>query len=497
MSVPSALSPFAQLFQERTLIRSFDDSLLPNFLYDAICPDASEWPAHAGLSFTFTNDGYFKIYASPSPTTVDPTPSSRRAEQYDLTLANYNDTADIDATQAQGMLSDYAMQTYNRLGIQAGNTMDVAARGVYTSAACAGWTVADGTQAANTNIRVKRLNGFTTFLPSTGTNLRHSPVSVANPLPVLVNGVANTVVGFIADNQIAIDQAVGVPDEIGPGILIFGVAVAVTDRDPIIAANASWVYRVGDGVNRQTGRIDNVNGPLSYADIRQARQRFTTTGVKPMRRYNGYYMSMPSSSAYTQLLGDPEFQRLEQGRGVEDFPYAAGTVGYYAGFMFVENNNAPGLETTEWYDAAGNPTPNVYGSVPKYGLLKTSTDILGIETAQNNDVSKPVDHTVFFGDDAAKQYWQPHPLQGNVAQLQEIGISGVMAEPYQVVNDGVMINTSYTSLIMISPRNRTADKFPVTWQSKRSWTVKSDQISKQGGAIRYKRVLCIESLAQI
>lgn len=107
---------------------------------------------------------------------------------------------------------------------------------------------------------------------------------------------------------------------------------------------------------------------------------------------------------------------------------------------------------------------------------------------------------MFFGDDAVKSFYQPHPLYGNVAQLQEIGISGAMAEPYRVVNDSVVFETDYINLILVAPRNRTADQFPVTWQTKRSWTVKSDQISTMGGAAsgaRYKRVLAIQSLASM
>jgi hypothetical protein len=50
--------------------------------------------------------------------------------------------------------------------------------------------------------------------------------------------------------------------------------------------------------------IDNVNGPLSYADIRACRARFATTNVKPMRRYNNYYLAMisPTASRYTAVL---------------------------------------------------------------------------------------------------------------------------------------------------------------------------------------------------
>lgn len=497
MSVPSALSPFADLFQERTLLRSFDDSLLENFLYDSVSPTAEEWPAHSGLSFTFTNDGYYNVFAAPSPTTIDPSPSSRRAEQYDVTLSNFNGTDDIDATQAQGMLADYAVQTYNRLGINAAATMDAVARGVYTTAATAGWTVADGAQVATTSLRVKRLNGFCANLPTAGTSLRWRAVSGGNPLAILVSGTQSvSVIGFIADNSIVVDQGVGVPDINGPGVLLLSAAVTVADRDPVIAENASVVQRVGDGVNRKTGRIDNVNGPLSYFEFQEAKRRLSQAAVKPRRDMAMNYLVHVSPSGYQQLQNDPAYQRLNFARGIEELAITRGVVGMVSQMLFVENNNAPSADTVNWRTTPEGPrTPATYGTITKDGVAKVSTDPIGIEVLAGVAQDRQIDTTVVFGDDATKRYWQPHPLLGDVAKLKEIGISGVLAEPFQVVNDSVLLSTSYTSMIMISPRNRTADKFPVTWQSKQSFTVKSDQVASAGGKIRYKRVVAIQSLA--
>lgn len=494
MSIPSALAPFSGLFQDQTLVREFNDGVLPRFLWDAIQPEADLWPAHAGLTFVFTNDGYYKVTASSAPTTVDASPKKRRAEQFPLTLACYKGTDDIDATASQNMMADYAVQTVNRLSIDAAQTMDAAARGRYLSAATAGQTVADGAQVATTSLRVKRLSGFTTNLPTTGGVLLHSPVSAGNPLPILVNGVANNVIGFTADNQIPIDQALGIPDEVGPGVLLLSAAVTVGDRDPVVATNASWIQRSGAGANLTTGKVDDVKGPISYADIRAARARFASVGVRGMRRYNGYYLSMISPTAYAQLLSDPEFQRLEQGRGVEDFPYASGTIGYYNGVMFLENNNTPNSATVGWYNDGG-PTPNVYGRATLYGLANASTDPIGIETIVGSDTARPIDYTTIFGDDVAKHYWQPHPFLAGAGGLTEVGLSGIVADPYRVVNDGVAIDVGYTALLLLSPRNRDADKYPATWYTKRSWTVKSDQISPTAGGRRYVRAVCIESSA--
>ena len=501
VTIPTSLSPFADMFQDRVLIREFEDSLIPNNLWGAICPEADLWPNHAGLSFTVTNDGYYPIVGVTSPSNVDPTPRGRRAEQYDISLGLYTDTDDINATNAQSMLADYGKQTINRLGVNAAETLDVAARGRYVSAATAGWTVADGAQGPNTTIKVMRLNGFTTALPLSGGNIRHTTVSAGNPLKVLIAGVANEVIGYTATNQIALDINRGTDDEVGPGFLLLRNPVTVANRDPIIAESASWIQRSGAGYNPSTGKIDDVAAPLSYADIRKARSRLSTTNVRGMRRYNNYFLTMISPTAYSQLQGDPEFQRLEQGRGVEDFPYVAATVGFFAGHMFIENNRAPGTDTMAWYQgtaAPGNESPNVYGSVTRFGVANCSTDACGIETIANGDTGRPIDHTVIFGDDCAKQYWQPHAMlaQGNIAMLTDVGLAGILAEPYQVRNDGVYLTVDYTSLIMMSPRNRLGDQFPVTWYSKRSWQLKSDQIATAGGKTRYKRMLTIQSDAR-
>ena len=73
-----------------------------------------------------------------------------------MTLVSYQGTADIDATNAQNMLADYATQTYGRLGLQAAQVVDAAQRAIYTSAAEAGWTVADEADEGATSIRVAR-----------------------------------------------------------------------------------------------------------------------------------------------------------------------------------------------------------------------------------------------------------------------------------------------------------------------------------------------------
>lgn len=507
MSVPSYLpTPLAALFQDQALIRSFEDSLRPNLLYNAIAPEPQEWPGNAALNFKVTNDGYYDVVATPSPTSVDPTPQQRRAEQFLMTLVSYQDTADIDATQAQNMLSDYAVQTYSRLGLQAAETVDAAQRGIYTSAAEAGWTVASAAYLAGaTSIHVERLNGFTTAFKTTGSSLSHDPVSPTNPLSIFIAGVANTVIGFAADNQIPVNQGTGVDDEVGPGTLTLGtpLAAGIPSRAPVVASNASWVYRAGAGLDRTSGSIDDVTAPLSYAAIKQARAQFSSFGVRGMRRFGGRYLAVLSPSAYAQLQGDPEYQRLNQTLGIEDPAYVEGVVGVVSQTVFVESNNAPIPNRVHWYDGtalAKNPTPFTYGRFANYGLPNASSDAIGIELNKNGNTDEVIDHTVLFGDDAVKTFWQPHPLFSNVAQLQEIGVAGAVAEPYRVVNDSIVFDTDYIHLIMIAPRNRTADKFPVTWQTKRSWTVKSDQISRMGGAAagaRYKRVLAIQSLASM
>ena len=69
----------------------------------------------------------------------------------------------------------------------------------------------------------------------------------------------------------------------------------------------------------------------------------------------------------------------------------------------------------------------MYGSYPRFGVANASTDPCGIETIVGTDASRPIDHTVIFGDDVAKQYWQPHPMQARVAMLTDIGLAGVLA----------------------------------------------------------------------
>ena len=499
MTVPSALAPFSDLFQDRMLVRSFLDGLRPYYVYGGLLPAADEWRAHAGLTQTFTTDGYYDTRPVPTPTTVDPSTRKRRAEQFDMTLVSFQGSDDVDYTQAQNSLNDYAMNTYNRLAQQAAETVDGYFRGVITSAACAGWTVADGPQGPTNNLRVARLNGFTTALPPPSANsIRHSPVSGANPLAISVvtttGVVTRNVIGFTADCQFAVDQGSGVPDLNGPGVLILdGAAITVNDRAPVIASNASTVHRSGSGTDYQNGSIDAVKAPLSYADLRIARTHLSNTSVRPSADYGGRYAAMLSPYALSGLRNEPEFQRLIQTRGIDELAMVEGIVGTVENVLLIENQRAPGVNSVIWQDAAQNKTPTVYGRESSYGLLNVSQDSLGIEVCQNNDASQPIDTTVLVGDGAFKRMRQPHPIVANIGALMtEVGIAGAVVENTYVTNDAVAIDVEGVTTILRAPLNKLADKASVAWQSKQSITVRSDQIG-QGSRARYKRVVAIQS----
>lgn len=481
------------------LVRSFLDGLRPFYVYGGLLPAADEWRAHSGLTQTFTTDGYYDTRPVPTPTTVDPSPRKRRAEQFDMTLVSFQGSDDVDYTQAQNALNDYAMNTYNRLAQQAAETMDGYFRGVITSAACAGWTVADGAQGPTTNLKVVRLNGFTTALPPVASNaIRHAPVSGTNPLAVTIvdsgaGVVQRNVVGFIADCQIAVDQGVGVPDLNGPGTLILDVAVTVNNRAPIIASNASTVHRTGAGTNYQSGSIDDVKGPLSYADVRIARTHLSNTSVRPSLDYGGRYAAMLSPYALSGLRNDPEFQRLIQTRGIDEMAMVEGVAGTVENVLLIENQRAPGVNSCIWQDAAQNKTPTVYGKELSYGIVNASQDSLGIELCQNADASLPIDTTVIVGDGAFKRMRQPHPLVADIGALRtEVGIAGAVVENTYVTNDAVLIDVEGVTTILRAPLNKLADKASVAWQSKQSITVRSDQLG-QGSRARYKRAVAIQS----
>lgn len=497
MSLPTLLQPIADLFQDRVLARKFLDGLLPKFQFDAVAPDARKWQAHAGLNLVVTSDGYYEVTPVPSSTSVDPQVSQRQQEQWQITLQQYDGMDNINATAAANMLADYAKQTANRIAIQAAQTLDAAARAVYTSAAEAGWTVVDGVQ-NSTTIQVMRLNGFTQNIPPGG--ILHQNVSASNPLDIMIGGVANQVIGFQADQVLALQPGVSIDDIMGPGRLLLATAANVADRDPVIASNASFVQRSGAGSNRTTGKIDDVTGPISYLDIRKVKAQFSQSSALPMTRYNGLYMCQLSPTAWAQLQGDPDFQRLQQGRGVEDFPYATGTIGSYAGIFFLENNHALTPQTVYWRTASGraNLTPTVYGRMLRHGFANASTDPVGVETVAARSAARPIDHSLFFADDCAAQYYQPHPLQMGAGMLSEVGIGGIAAEPYQVIADNVMVNVAYTTMLFRAPINTKMDQFPVTWLSNRSWTPRLDQIAPAGGApAKIRRMAAIQSDATV
>jgi N4-gp56 family major capsid protein len=258
--LPAALQP---IVQNGILDRIFRDALLPKFLYPAT---ASVEPVAQGIgaNVTFTRDGLLPVATTPT-TGSDPTPATLTYEQWSLSMEQYSNTMDTNRLSARASLADTFVRNVQKLGINAGQTLNQLARNKLYAAYGGGrsWVVTPQGSASTTCV-VKSAAGFDTVL----VNGVPTAVSAGNPLNVTINSVANTVVGC----------------NLATNTLTLGTAVTQAVGDAAVASSAPYSLRPGSGATRYNLTGSNV---LTAANVEDAVARLRTMNVPDI---NGNYV---------------------------------------------------------------------------------------------------------------------------------------------------------------------------------------------------------------
>jgi hypothetical protein len=282
-------------------------------------------------------------------------------------------------------------------------------------------------------------------------------VSANNPLRILINGVANSVTGFTADNP---------GDETGPGVLTV-TSVSVADRDPVISLDRSYLVRVGAGSTVDALSSSNI---LRLQDIQSAVARFRQQNVPEMP--DGRYHAHLDPSSEAQLFRDPEWQSLN--RSLPDYyMYKSMAVGEVLGTVFARNSEAPIAETVEPGTQTGFVTPTSSFSLddPFAGELYNHSGV-------------KVHRVLFAGQGGIYEYYQDLG-----ALITDAGITGKVGEP-RITNNGIEVMCERIQLILRAPLNRLQDSVSASWKFIGDWPVRTDAAS--GDAARFKRFLTIE-----
>jgi N4-gp56 family major capsid protein len=308
--LPAALQP---IMQNGILDRIFRDALLPQFLFPAT---ASVEPIAQGIgaTVTFTRDGLLAVATTPT-TGSDPSPQTLSYEQWSLSMEQYSNTMDTNRLTARATLADTFVRNVQKLGLNAGQTLNQLARNKLYAAYGGGlsWVVTPQGSASTTCV-VKSAAGFDTVL----VNGVPTAVSGTNPLTITLAGVANTVVAC----------------NLATNTLTLGTAVTQAVGDTAVAATSPYSLRAGARASRYALTGADV---MTAALARSAVQRLRTMNVPTI---GGNYVCHMDPTTEGELFADADFKQAYQGRG-DSTVFGEMSIGTFLGVDWVRNNESP------------------------------------------------------------------------------------------------------------------------------------------------------------
>jgi hypothetical protein len=441
------------------LERAFHDGLFPRLMFRSEATPQI-WPGNVGDTMVFSGVGLIRPKMRPLTPGQDPAPSDYTKEQWTAQLQQYADSIDTHMPTSTVAIADLFLRNAQQLGLSAGQSLNRLVRNKMYNAALSGQTVADGTQGPTTTLRVARINGFTRARRpdlAAGSAVLFDFVSSSNPLRITINAVANTVIGYTPDNP---------GDEVGPGTLTLGTSVSVTDRDPVLSLDKTFLVRVGGGLKVDSITSSNI---LRLQDVQSAVARFRQQNVPEMP--DGRYHCHLDPSSEAQLFRDPEWQSLN--RSLPDYyMYKSMAVGEVLGTVFARNSEAPIVETVD-SNAATYTTP-----ASSYSL----DDNFAGEVLNPSGVK--IHRPIFVAQGGIYEYYQDLS-----ALITDAGITGKVGEP-RITNNGIEVMSERIQLIIRAPLNRLQDSVSASWKFIGDWPVRTDVAT--GDAARYKRFLVIE-----
>lgn len=345
-NMPTALQP---IIQQGFLEREFHDALQSAIGYRAVA-DREPVAINVGETVTKTRNGLKAPVTTPlvasTNTNMDNgiTPSSFTVEQYTLGIDQYGDSIDLNIVTSQVGIANQFLKNAQVNGVQARQSLDRLARNALFSAYMGGSTRVRTTLGAPaTTLAVDDVRGFAVAL-SGGKML---PVSVGNPLPVLVGGNIYNCVGVAVDGSnvsTTILTSGGING--ASGVLTFSSNVSVADGT---AANVV-ASTFGAPIVRPNGK--HIGGSATQATATQAALTATdklTLGavedaVAMLRNNTGMdtevFNLYLDNMSMRQLWADNDFKLMYQGQ-YDSKEMRAGKVFQLLGVNFIPTTEAP------------------------------------------------------------------------------------------------------------------------------------------------------------
>ena len=307
-SLPAAIQA---IMQNGLLYRSFEQALVPEFLFPAIA-ERRPWAGGLGDTTTFTRPGLLTPVTTALTVGSDPGASTYTFEQYSATMSQYAGSLDTNMLQSAMTLASKFIEDTAILAVQAGQSLNRLARSKLYAAYGGGKTWCTSI-VTSTTIVVKDTTGFGTVL----VNGVPTPVSAGNPLPITVNGVANNVTGVTDATHLVLSGSI--TTAVGQAVL--------SSIAPVTILPAACVTRA-----------DLVGGNIAtLAMFRAAVARLRAMAVPTV---GGYYVAHIDATTETQLYADTDFKQALTGR-VDSKVYRDLSIGTFAGIDWVRNIEAP------------------------------------------------------------------------------------------------------------------------------------------------------------
>jgi hypothetical protein len=317
------------LIDDGVLIRTIETALRPKQLFRTVAAVREKFEGEIGETKTYTREGLFGIDTRPNTPGQDPTPQADASvEQWTVSPKQWADTKDTLLPNSYISIQRKVRADAEKLAIQAGTTIAHVARNKMYGAYMGGNAYISATKGSSTSIPVNTLQGFDKVM----VNGTPKDVSASNPLTITINGVPNTVVGVQPNDA-------SVPN--GPGLLTVGTAVAVTQYQPVLAANRSVILRAGGGTS------SNALTSTSLLTLRMIRQGVTMLRKAQVPTYDDgtYHMHLDEDSEAC-LFEDAEFKSMLTGVP-DDHQHRAFAIGNCVGVTFLRNSECPNAGNTD------------------------------------------------------------------------------------------------------------------------------------------------------
>lgn len=443
------------LIQQNTLQRVFLEALIPRTLWRSEA-QAERWEANVGEVKIFTRAGTMPVNTDPLKPGEDPTPKSYGTEQFKIIADQYGDRTQTHMpTSRAAIASKFALDT-QKLGENAGLTMNRLVRNRLYTAYTQGDTVSivAATTGAS-NLRVANLNGFLERLKDGAL----VPVSPASPIPIELGptgAIANSVIAAIPDDTFR---------PTGPGTLVLSTPLGADlgVRSRVRATHRARILRSGGAAT-----IDGINAStfLTVNDIIQAVQLMRSQNVPP--HPDGRYHVHVATAGVTQLFLDTQWTGLRNLGDIGAIPYRELLIGEGLGCYFYQNNETP--------------DPFNSGVMLGTGANAKSAPSIGAEVV--NETNVPIARTIVTGGGAIYEHYIPEDEYTTIA-----GVNGQVGS-FNVTANGVIMNTDRVRYIIRRPMDVLQQIVDHAWSWSGDFPIPTDVLS--GNGARVKRAVIIE-----